>query len=485
MLTQVVKTFPSIQITSQSGGLPVEVSLIAQLGHGAGNHLFESVVARQRAHQSFVDELDEPSARLGGVDFAKGDPTSLYSFVVGANGHPFHRHAGHRVFTAISGSGGAQLRFSSAAPDEIETRPQLFIDALRFVNIPPDSLFTVRFGGDTWHQFAPLQSKAQHPAFFALSCHTNELGGSLPDAVRAQVLANAATIPALTELLPDSVTQAMRNVEFDPAKIPTVTLSLDAPEGSVQSLMCRMVRGSAGLLRGAWARWRGSMGFSTANDSVHPVHELAAPMPGSLLLDQFIESGYHHEDSFCLQLDSIEAQGRSATHLLSDLLDGFLNNRPVGVTRMMALRNVLVRPLGLRTSPLGCPVSSLLSKQQCERFMQRFPVIAQSVDATDRRAQVILGADDKHLRFRSCVGVSIGGDGSAEFTLGTRVQYRNLFGRIYMALIDRVHRSYITPTMMRLAADYASSRLRQAATTRCDINGAACVTRQAGAIGGH
>jgi hypothetical protein len=468
MLTQVVKTFPSIRIPSQSGGLPVEVSLIAQLGHGAGDHLFESVVARQRAHQSFVDELDEPSARLGGVDFAKGDPTSLYSFVVGAKGHPFHRHAGHRVFTAISGSGGAQLRFSSAAPDEIEARPQRFIDALRFVNIPPDSLFTVRFGGDTWHQFAPLRSKAQHPAFFALSCHTNELGGSLPEAVRAQVLANAATIPALTELLPSSVIQAMQNAEFDPAGIPTVTLSLDAPGGSMQSLICRVVRGSTGLLRGVWARWRGSMGFSTANDSVHPVHQLATPRPGSLLLDQFAGSGHQHEDSFCLKLDSTEVQGRSASSLLVDLLDGFLNNRPVGVTRMMALRNVLVRPLGLRTSPLGCPVSSLLSQQPCERFAQRFPVIAQAIDAADRRAQVILGADDKHLRFRSCVGVSISDDGSAEFTLGTRVQYRNLFGRLYMALIDRAHRSYVTPTMMRLAADYAGSRSRHAATFRGD-----------------
>lgn len=456
MLTQVVKTFPSIQIPSQSGGLPVEVSLIAQLGHGAGNHLFESVVARQRAHQSFVDELDEPSARLGGVDFAKDDPTSLYTFVVGAKGHPFHRHAGHRVFTAISGSSGAQLRFSSASPQKIETAPQCFVDALRFVNIPPDSLFTVRFGGDTWHQFAPLQKDARHPAFFALSCHTNELGGSLPDEVRAQVLANAATIPALTEVLPESVQRLLHSPAFDPHKVPTVALSLDAPAGSMQGLMCQVVRGSAGRLRGIWSRWRGVIGFSAANDSVHPVHELPQPRAGSLLLEQFSESGYQHQDSFFLSMDSSEVDGRSASVLLADLLDGFLKHRPVGVTRMMALRNVLVRPLGLRTSPLGCPVSSLLSNGVCERFAHRHPVIGQAIDAADRYAQVILGADDKHLRFRSCVAVSLRDDGSAEFTLGTRVQYRNLFGRVYMGLIDHVHRRYVTPTMMRLAADYAA-----------------------------
>jgi hypothetical protein len=43
------------------------------------------------------------------------------------------------------------------------------------------------------------------------------------------------------------------------------------------------------------------------------------------------------------------------------LLEGFLDNRPSFVSRLMVLRNALVRPLGLRTSPLGCPVSSLLA----------------------------------------------------------------------------------------------------------------------------
>ena len=112
-LTRVVQTFPSARIPSMSGGVPVEVSLIAQLGHGAGNHLFASVASRQRRHTAFVDELDEPSAKLGGTHFSQGDPTSLYSFVVGPKGHPFHRHAGHRIFTGVSGSGGAQLRFSA------------------------------------------------------------------------------------------------------------------------------------------------------------------------------------------------------------------------------------------------------------------------------------------------------------------------------------------------------------------------------------
>ena len=42
-MTHVVNTFPSAKIISKSGGLPVEVSLIAQLGLGSGTHLFESI----------------------------------------------------------------------------------------------------------------------------------------------------------------------------------------------------------------------------------------------------------------------------------------------------------------------------------------------------------------------------------------------------------------------------------------------------------
>ena len=125
----------------------------------------------------------------------------------------------------------------------------------------------------------------------------------------------------------------------------------------------------------------------------------------------------------------------------------------------MRFRNALVRPLGLRTSPLGCPASSLLSRQSARWFAERYPVLDQHCAENDLRAQVVLGADDKHLAFRSCVGVYLRADGSAEFTLGTRVRTRNAFGLFYMAVIDPVHRSYVTPAMLRLAVDHAVSSL--------------------------
>lgn len=455
-MIQVVHTFPSAKIPSKSGGLPVEVSLIAQLDHGSGNHLYESVLARQKAHRDFIDELDEPSAKLAGTDFEKGDATSLYTFSVGAKGHPFHRHAGHRIFTAVSGSGGAQLRFSSASSEQIELDPTNFVKALHYINIPPDCMFTVRFGGETWHQFSPLIESSSHPVFFALSCHTNELGGNLSEPLRHKVINNQANIPSLTQLLPQNIIDILEQDDFDHGKIVTTSLSLDAPAGSTLSAACLTYRGGLGTMRGAWSKWRGSTGFASSTGGGLAVVELEATPNDSLLLNQFNDEKFHHEDTFCLTLDDISIGNKSASGLLASLLDGFLENPPTGVSRMMAFRNILVKPIGLRTSPLGCPVSSLLSKQRDHLFANRFPVLKHHTNTDNTFSQVILGADDKHLKFRSCVGVKIVNQHQVEFTLGTRVQCTNLFGRFYMAVIDRVHRGYITPTMLRMAVEHAT-----------------------------
>jgi Protein of unknown function (DUF2867) len=442
-------TFPSVCLPSQSGGLPVEVVLIAQIGIGAGSPLIASTAALQRGHDTFIDALDEPSARIGGADFQRGDATSLYSFVVGAEGHPFHRHAGHRVFTAISGSGGALLRFSTASQDGIDADPQAFLRALRHVEIPPDCLFTVRFGGGTWHQFLPRDAAAGHPALFALSCHTNELGGELDAEQRRRVLANEADIPALTELLPEPVAALL--AATDTRDVPTITLSLTAATTSLRGRFCARTRGLSGRLRRALGRWRRPVGFF-ADSGAPPVIELREPPPQSLLWRQFGNT-FTHQDSFALEIDAAELPTASASQLLAGLLDGFLENRPTGVSRLMGLRNLLVKPLGLRTSPLGCPVSSLLNDAP-QRFAGRFPVLEQAIDADDRRAQVVLGADDKHLRFRSCAGVECLPGGKVRFTLGTRVRNRNLFGAVYMRLIDRTHRRYVAPAMLSMAVGH-------------------------------
>ncbi len=447
--------FPTARIPSRGGGLPVEVTLIAQLGPGAGDALCREATLRQRGHDRFADALDEPAATLATTDIERGERTALHSFSVGAQGHPFHRHAGHRLFTAVSGSGGAQLRFCTASDAQLAASPEAFAQALHYVNVPPDTMFTVRFGGGTWHQFAPLLPQTSHPTLFALSCHTNELGGLEEDpALLAQVRSGQANIHDLTELLPAKVQDHLRLQPIDPARVPTLTLSLNERPGSLLSRTCAGVRRLAGRVRGLALAARGQLaGFVERSGQVVEMHH--AP-ESSLLAQQFVER-FEHEDTFLLVLHGAAGNGRPAEALLADVLEGFLTNRPSGVSILMALRNAMVSPLRLRTSPLGCPASSLLSTDRRLLFAGRYPVLAQASDSRDH-AEVLLGADDRHLRFRSSVGVRYVGD-DAHITLGTRVQCRNRFGRFYIAAIERVHRAYIAPRILSEAAEYAHRQL--------------------------
>jgi hypothetical protein len=453
--TRSTASFPTARIPSLGGGLPVDVTLIAQLGPGAGDALCHESIARQRGHGSFSDSLDEPSATLAGTDIERGENTALHSFSVGASGHPFHRHAGHRVFTAVSGSGGAQLRFCTIDDDRLARSPRAFAEALQYVNVPPDTLFTVRFGGGTWHQFAPLLADASHPTLFALSCHTNELGGLDDPALLAQVRSGGASIHDLTELLPAAVRDFLQANPLRHDEVPTLALSLNERPGSLLGRFCAGVRRLAGRLRGFTAACRCRVaGFVGRRGRA--IIELPAPIDGSLLDRQFPER-FEHEDTFMLVLHGAASGGRPASALLADVLEGFLANRSAGVSFLMGLRNFLVAPLRLRTSPLGCPASSLLSKDRRLLFAGRYPVLDQAIESRTR-AEVLLGADDRHLRFRSSVGVRYIGD-DAHITLGTRVQCRNWFGRLYIAAIDRVHRAYISPTMLSFAVEHAQRRL--------------------------
>jgi Protein of unknown function (DUF2867) len=450
-------SFPTARIDSRSGGLPVEVTLIAQLGHGAGDRLCREANARQRGHGSFADALDEPAATLAATNIGSGETTALHSFGVGPQGHSFHRHAGHRVFTAVSGSGGAQLRFSTASDAHLRATPRAFVETLNYVDIPPDSLFTVRFGGGTWHQFAPLRADSSHPTLFALSCHTNELGGIEDAALLEEVGEGKATIHDLTELLPQPVNDFLRANPLRHACVPTLALSLNERPGSLLSAACGLFRRAAGRMRSFAVACRCRVSGFVGRRG-HAVVELPHAVDGSLLERQLVER-FEHEDSFLLVLHGGARNGNPAAALLADVLEGFLSNRPIGVSWLMKLRNVLVWPLRLRTSPLGCPASSLLSANREKLFAGQYPILDQSIDARGLRAEVMLGADDRHLRFRSCVGVRFIGD-DAHITLATRVQFRNWFGRLYLASIDKVHRSYISPTMLSMAVEHAQRRMQ-------------------------
>jgi len=89
------------------------------------------------------------------------------------------------------------------------------------------------------------------------------------------------------------------------------------------------------------------------------IKSLSKPPLDSLLNSQLNDLSLHHQDTFTIDLDSRSLVEQGASEVLLQLLEAFVSNPPTGVTWMMSLRNLLVKPLGLRTAKLGCPVSSL------------------------------------------------------------------------------------------------------------------------------
>lgn len=179
------------------------------------------------------------------------------------------------------------------------------------------------------------------------------------------------------------------------------------------------------------------------------VNTYAIAVPEDSLLRTQLDGVFRYEDMVEVRFQ--HGSSIRAETLLAGVLDGFINNPPKGVGRLMAVRNVLVKPLRLRTAKLGCPVSSLEGGCGEVDFAGRFAVRSKQVTSTV--AQVVLGADDKHLRFRSCVSVRINQQ-TATIQLGTRVQPLNAFGRFYMAAIHHIHTRYIEPTMLKHAVNF-------------------------------
>ncbi len=102
---------------------------------------------------------------------------------------------------------------------------------------------------------------------------------------------------------------------------------------------------------------------------------------------------------------------------------------PGWASRLLAVRNRIVAPLGLRTRAEAGP------------HVGMFPVVQSGPD------RVVLGFDDRHLDFRIVVDVSAG----HLVTLTTLVRRHNWLGRVYLALVLPFHKRIVPATLARVA----------------------------------
>ncbi|MBT1158918.1 DUF2867 domain-containing protein [Aminobacter anthyllidis] len=112
-------------------------------------------------------------------------------------------------------------------------------------------------------------------------------------------------------------------------------------------------------------------------------------------------------------------------------------HRPSWIGALMALRNLLVRPFGLKTRDED------LAPELERKGM--FPVLSQS------ERQMVLGLDDRHLDFRLLVELKELGGGRQEVSATTLVRPHNMLGRAYLCAVMPFHK-IIVPAMLARAA---------------------------------
>jgi hypothetical protein len=112
-----------------------------------------------------------------------------------------------------------------------------------------------------------------------------------------------------------------------------------------------------------------------------------------------------------------------------------MGRSPAWVERLLAIRNALVAPFGLRTSGAGNSTKDIIGI---------FPVLSETP------ARLVAGFDDSHLDFRVVVDVSACDDGQ-QVTATTLVRTNNRLGRAYLTMILPFHRLVVRALLKQVA----------------------------------
>jgi hypothetical protein len=141
-------------------------------------------------------------------------------------------------------------------------------------------------------------------------------------------------------------------------------------------------------------------------------------------------AGAQFSDAFRVAVDGTALDARKAAQKM-------LGRQPRWIRTLMALRDILVTPFGLKTSdPNNRTTADVIGI---------FPVLSQSP------ARLVAGFDDSHLDFRVVVDVANAGPGQ-QVTATTLVLTHNWLGRAYLAIILPFHRLIVRSMLRQVAA---------------------------------
>jgi hypothetical protein len=141
-------------------------------------------------------------------------------------------------------------------------------------------------------------------------------------------------------------------------------------------------------------------------------------------------AGAQFSDAYSVAVDDAALDARRAAERM-------LGRSPRWIEALLALRNFLVTPFGLKR-PVPTPIGAADT-------IGIFPVLSQTPD------RLVAGLNDKHLDFRVVVDIAASGHGR-RVTATTLVLTHNLLGRVYLAVILPFHRLVLRAMLRRVAA---------------------------------
>jgi Protein of unknown function (DUF2867) len=141
-------------------------------------------------------------------------------------------------------------------------------------------------------------------------------------------------------------------------------------------------------------------------------------------------AGAQFVDAYSIAVDGVALDARQAAERM-------VRRQPRWAEALLMLRNILVKPFGLRTSGV--------SRTAPRNMIGIFPVVSETPD------RLVAGFNDSHLDFRLVVDVAASGD-RQKVTATTLVLTHNRLGRTYLALILPFHRVIVRAMLRKVAA---------------------------------
>ena len=124
-----------------------------------------------------------------------------------------------------------------------------------------------------------------------------------------------------------------------------------------------------------------------------------------------------------------------------DIMIAFWTNSPKWIDQLFALRDLIVKPLGIQTSNGRNKELFANAIRNCGSY--RF---IETVAKSD--TETVISADDKHLKMYFSTKTDKVNNQKQKLTVSTIVHFHNWFGKVYFFVIYPFHH-FIVPSMVR------------------------------------